>query len=493
MNRIIILNNKTCRLESEDKSLISKVKKSLSYIEEGFQFSIAHKVSGWMGHVCLMSSKRNEFSYPLLTRVKSLLKDNGAEFEILDKRNTFTVSKPLDISERLKEIGLTPRDYQQAVVDVVKDPNNNVGIFRLCTAAGKTLISALAYAQLNKPTMVLVIGVDLLYQFHELYSKIFPNEKIGLIGDGNCIVGDKINIATVQTIGKSLKMKKSEINTDDNESQEEDFDESNVDKINNLIKTTKVFFLDECHCAGNKTLRNIFKASNPEHFYGLSGTPFKSGEENLEIINYLGEKLLDVSATDLISRGVLPQALIKFINVPSFTGGSKTYHEVYREAIVDNDLRNLMIMNNTKELVNKGYKTLVLFKTIDHGKILSKLFKENNIKYALLSGKDNIEKRNKVKEQITSGKIDVIIASVIFDIGIDIPILSAICLAGSGKSYVKALQRVGRILRPYPGKKHVAVVDFFDNVRYLKGHARKRLEIYRQEAGFKLFLPKNLK
>ena len=103
-----------------------------------------------------------------------------------------------------------------------------------------------------------------------------------------------------------------------------------------------------------------------------------------------------------------------------------------------------------------------------------------------MSGNDSLEKRDEVKKAIYSGKIDVILASTIFDIGVDIKCLSALILAGGGKSYVKALQRIGRVIRSYPGKKFAAIVDFYDDIKYLKAHSVNRCKIYMTENGFKV-------
>ena len=91
-----------------------------------------------------------------------------------------------------------------------------------------------------------------------------------------------------------------------------------------------------------------------------------------------------------------------------------------------------------------------------------------------------------------NGELDLLIASKIFDQGVDIPQLDALILAGSGKSSGRALQRIGRVIRTNPGKSNAIVVDFYDNAKYLKDHSQRRIDIYKSEPGFKIKLP-NLK
>jgi len=54
-------------------------------------------------------------------------------------------------------------------------------------------------------------------------------------------------------------------------------------------------------------------------------------------------------------------------------------------------------------------------------------------------------------------------------------------LAGGGKSSTRALQRVGRITRPWPGKKYGIVIDIVDEIRYFREHASQRRKIYSTE------------
>jgi len=129
----------------------------------------------------------------------------------------------------------------------------------------------------------------------------------------------------------------------------------------------------------------------------------------------------------------------------------------------------------------------VLFKQIKHGDILSETFKEAGLKFGHLSGKNSTEEREAVKKDFIDNKINIILASTIFDIGLDFPSASGLVLAGGGKSAIRCLQRAGRILRPHKNKKFAAIVDFYDQVKYLKKHSFRRHEIYSYEPGFKVF------
>jgi superfamily II DNA or RNA helicase len=484
MNKIVVKNNKTCSIDlPENPELLFVLRTTLSYKAIGVEYTQAFK-NGWDGITYLMDKKGN-FPLGLLDKVKAILDEQSVKYEVEDKRKPIVLNAELDISAKLKEMGKEPRDYQSAVVEAAL--KNRKGIIRATTGAGKTLCAALITAKFNKPTIIYVIGLDLLGQFHKTLTEIF-NEPIGYIGNGVCEI-QRINVATIWTVGKSLDIKAKMFEEDEPE-DEEDVNVLNKLKIQQLLKATELHIFDECHSVSCDTVKEIYKNIDPPLLYGMSGTPYRDDGTDLLINGMLGEQIINVSASELIERRILAQPIIKFINVPATPIYGRTYADVYAEYIVDNEARNFMIMKETKNLMEKGYQVLVLFKQIKHGKLLHKLFKENGIECEILHGAHKLEQRDEIKEQLMSKKLNVVLASVVFDIGIDIPTLSALVLAGSGKSSVKALQRIGRVIRGYPGKNYAAIVDFVDNARFLKNHSQARYKIYSSEKGFIVKYPK---
>lgn len=70
--------------------------------------------------------------------------------------------------------------------------------------------------------------------------------------------------------------------------------------------------------------------------------------------------------------------------------------------------------------------------------------------------------------------------------GVDVPAVGLIILAGGGKAEVALRQRIGRGLRAKKFGPNVAfIVDFTDQHNStLKSHARQRLQIIRETPGF---------
>ena len=167
------------------------------------------------------------------------------------------------------------------------------------------------------------------------------------------------------------------------------------------------------------------------------------------------------------------------------------YPTVYREYIVENDVRNMKIVKIAQKLVEKGRRALILVKNIKHGKTLLSMFPKKTVIY-FVKGNVKSEERNRIRKEFTEGKIDIIIASVVYDQGVDLPNLDALILAGSGKSAGRTLQRIGRVIRAHPGKKDAIVIDFIDNAKYLLDHTTSRIETFKREAAFSLKFPKRI-
>lgn len=488
--KLAILNNKQAQFICDDAALTKKLHSYLSYKLLGVEYTAAFQ-NGWNGITHLMN-KKGIFSSGLISKVKEFLATHDKTYQIEDRRAPFAIHQEIDLSGKLRQLNLVPRDYQEEIIAACLA--NRKGIVRSCTGSGKTLTTAILTAKLNKPTIIYVIGLDLLQQFHDLFSSLF-DEPIGFIGNGICDV-KRINIASIWTIGRALRIDKKKIVSNDDECQDdEQYNESQTDKIVKMLAETKLHIFDESHVVITSTIEAIHKNIDPEHIFGFSGTPFRDDGSDLLINGILGEQIINISASRLIKAGYLAQPIIKFVPVPKMNGiDTSSYQSVYKDYVVDNAVRNNLIVSSIQALLEKKYTPLVLFKQIRHGDILLELMQDAGIRCEMLYGNDSLDKRNEVKQMLIDKEIDVILASTIFDLGIDLPILSALVLAGGGKSSIRNLQRVGRVIRSNGGKKKfAAVIDMFDQVKYLKNHSMIRYNTYSTEEGFKVIKCKTMK
>lgn len=491
MTKIVIKGNTSQITEESDIDFILSLDKHLSFKVQGAEHTPAYRgffnrdgdYVKWDGLKKLLTPTL-QFPTGLLERVKDFYLDNKKTFEVIDNRPPKSTGTPIDILTKLSSINKNPYPYQLDVLSAVEKYDR--GIIKVATGGGKSLIAALIAAKFGKKTIIYVIGKDLLYQFHDFFSSVF-DEPIGIIGDGKCDI-QNINIASIWTLGQAVGLDKKSILLE-NDNDEEEINKNKYESIVNLIKESKVHVLDECHICACETIQQIFKTSKAEHFYGLSGSPWRDDGQDLLIESILGRYIVNISASYLIKNNFLAQPLIKFRNVPPYHYElEKSYPSVYKKYIVENDVRNGLVLEAAKAMVDKGYQTLILFNSIKHGKILFDLFKQH-MSCALLDGSNSQEEREKVKKDLLAHKIQCVLASKIFDIGVDIPSLSGLVIACGGKSSVKALQRVGRVIRKYPTKKYAIIVDFVDHAPFLDNHSKARYRIYKSEEGFDVTWP----
>lgn len=486
----IYINNKYCNIQNEtDVGLLWALDRELSFAVQGAEHTRAFKGyfdkegkhHQWDGLHRLLTEDLT-FPVGLLKRVQEFYKNCGRSIEVIDTRPEKTFNPSVDILPVLKNMGKDPYPYQLEAASVVK--NEDCGIIRLATGGGKTVVAALMTANLGKKTIIYVIGKDLLYQTHKFFTSIFGD--VGIIGDGNCKISD-INIASVWTVGQALGLKKNEILTETEE--ESSIDPLKYKEIRQLLSSSKVHIFDECHLAACNTIQEIARNIQPEHIYGMSASPWRDDNADLLIEGVLGKNIVDISASYLIDNGFLVKPIIKFIKVPPLEDRSKKpYPAIYKNYITDNPIRNSLVLKAAEKLVEQNYQTLVLYNNVAHGEFL---FQElsKRIPCALLSGKDSSDIREQTKNKLETCKINCVIASKIFDIGVDLPSLSGLVIAGGGKSSVRALQRIGRVIRKYPNKKQAAVIDFFDQAHFLKDHSNERRKIYSIEKRFEVIWP----
>lgn len=411
--------------------------------------------------------------------VESILRNNKIDYEIVDQR------KAVKFKKKIKTKSMQSRPYQDRVLEACLKQKG--GIVKAATGSGKSVMITRLIAETNVKTMVYVIGVDLLYQMKETFEAMLGTE-VGIIGDGQAEI-KKINVCSVWTAASALGEKYKSFDDEDG-AKKENFDNKNKAKIAKAIKGAEMVIYDECQFLATDTMQSINHASENAYYkYGFSGTPFRDDGADLLLEAVCGRQIVEITATELINDGWLVPPKIHLVNVPEYDGDlPDKYPSIYKTYIVENEVRNQKIIKTAKKLLEKGRRVLILVKNIKHGDILLSEFDEDVVIY-FVKGDVSSEERNQIRQEFIDGDIDIIIASAVYDQGVNLPNLDALILAGSGKSSTRALQRIGRVIRPAKGKEDAIVVDFIDNAKYLLNHTAKRVEVYRGEAGFKIKLP----
>lgn len=476
---IITVENSKCSISGEiNKDTLKALDDQLSYELAGYSYAqtSGRIYGGWDGRVRLLS-KTKTFPVGLLKRSCFILDKLKQEYQVNDLRKNLK-NNPLMLNPKFK-----PRDYQLEVTNLAEKKES--GIIRMCTGSGKTSVIAMIAGRFNVRTVIYVIGIELLYQMKETIERIL-GVKCGMVGDGICDIVDGINICTIwtaaQAFGEKIEITDNDLTSDSSKK----YKDASKKKIQKMVKEAELFVLDECQYAAAKSLQFIHRISvSARYRFLLSGTPWREAGDDILIEAVSGPKFYDLPASKLIDDGVLVPPKIYFINVPKMKFLNGTYQTIYDNYIVKNTTRNSLIVDAARKLVQNGRRVLILISKVEHGKILYDTLSEE-FSVDSLNGTTSSEARMSAIDSIRRGKINILIASKIFDQGIDIPELDALILAGSGKSSARALQRIGRVIRPSEGKKWANVIEFMDNAKYLESHSKARLKIYQSEPGFQI-------
>ena len=446
-------------------------------------FGSQGKFGGWDGKVRLLQ-KSGKFPIGLLSMVQKYLDKNNLEYEVIDSRPNISYGAPVPQINKEFE----PRDYQIKAVKAATKKGS--GIIKVATGGGKSFIISSIVAKYNIPTIVYVIGIELLHQMKKTIESAYGIE-CGIVGGGECDVSKQVTIMTIWSAASAFNKKVKITDNDTTLDSKKHINALNKAMVRKKVQEAQLFIFDECQYAASETLQFLHRASvSAKHRFLFSGTPWRDTGDDILIEAVSGPKIVDVNATFLIKNDYLVRPKIYFLDVPVMRGVGKNYHDVYKNYIVENDDRNDLIIKSARKLVKEGKKVLILVVRVGHGNILmDKLSDEFRVKF--LDGAKSTKNRMDSIQEMKDGKLDILIASKIFDQGVDIPELDALILAGSGKSSGRALQRIGRVIRRSKGKKEAIVVEFFDNCKYLRDHSEARIKVYKSEPGFEIKIQKN--
>ncbi|GIX43893.1 MAG: DEAD/DEAH box helicase [Candidatus Hydrogenedentota bacterium] len=464
------------RLEGDNLPL-DKIDAATSFFLPGYQYTQRFIEGRWDGRRHLLDRRRMQFPAGLLPRVRAVLNAEGVAYQFIEEtpvpQRTLTFKRP----------PVELRDYQRACVQAAL--NARRGVLELATGAGKTLLAACLIHELGLPTLFVVHTRDLLHQTREVFRQHLSS-KIGQVGDGKIDL-QPVTVATVQTCSRAFGINVG-LTPDDDEPLEDDPTEvaARSKDVVEFVRSCPVVFFDECHHLPAECCYALAMETKNAHYrYGLSATPYRADRLDMLLEAALGEKIFCARASNLIERGYLVPPEIYFYAVsPYRTAPSRRpdYATIFREYIIHNPERNAMIVEHARALAEEGKSVLVLVSQVAHGEVLRELMPEA----PLVQGTDSAEKRQKVFHRLGKKSLRIVIATTLADEGLDIPTLDAVILASGGKSETRALQRVGRSLRPAPKKKHATIIDFFDNAPYLQEHSLRRLEIFRTEPAFRI-------
>lgn len=416
---------------------------------QGYQFMPKFKSGMWDGfiHLC----KGNKFPTGLVHLVTDRLVEAGYEVAFaLDHK------APEIDWDALTDYMFTPkmilRDYQLDAAKILMIHER--GVAKMATNSGKTLVIAAIARMVQAPVLILVTRKELLYQTENVLD-VHLGEPIGLVGDGHMDF-ERVTVGMIQTLHRRL--------TDHPDTR------IYADLLGCVI-------FDECHHVPSRTAQDVMNAIPAPLRFGFSGTPLSYDVlTDLTLMGATGPVRIEVTNEDLVASGISARPTVYMYKIEDVDCQDAKYQEAYKDCIVDNPWRNEVIAEQVIRRPNRS--ALILVERIQHGRTLQDLIPSSQF----VNGSDAIEVRQQALDQLRAGDGAIVIATPIFDEGVDVPAVDLLVIAGGGKGHKKLLQRLGRGMRAKGGDNTLTVIDFADCTnKYLVNHSRARWAIYKAE------------
>ena len=128
-----------------------------------------------------------------------------------------------------------------------------------------------------------------------------------------------------------------------------------------------------------------------------------------------------------------------------------------------------------------GECAAVITRRIDHAEALGAALVAEGQRVAVLSSRVSKKSRAAALDRARAGEVDVIVATQLFDEGVDIQNLSRVHLVFPARAEGRIVQRCGRALRVIEGKSVPVIFDYVDPlVGVLHHQARLRRRLFKR-------------
>lgn len=431
--------------------------KELGVHVDGYFFMPAYKLGRWDGRIRFFE-KTGKTYLRLLNKILPFIEKWGYEVELTDQRQIYDHPVKRLTQEWFAEKGakfkgnpIEFRPYQLEAVNAGVDSGD--GFILAGTGAGKSLMCAGlcdVYGDMGYKTITVVPSADLVQQTADWYRLCLMDT--GIYSGSEKDIYHQHVVATWQSLQNNPK----------------------------IIQDFQVFIWDEAHgCKASvaQEILNTYGKNIPFRF-GCTGTFPKPEADRLSLISSIGEIKKEIPAKWLMDNGYLAKVDIEPVEI------NETYIE---EEFPDYAAERAFIVKSPKRMdfiadliISKAAtygNTLVLVSNIKFGEDLQKLIKDSVFLYG---GTEKDERKEHYDEFENSDGLIKIATFGIASTGISIDRIFCLMMIDPGKSFIKAIQSIGRGTRLAADKTFVHVVDVHSSLKWSKKHFKERKKYYKE-------------
>ena len=360
----------------------------------------------------------------------------------------------LSIHDR-ESLGLRP--YQEDALAAWKK-NRCRGVVVLPTGAGKTIVALAAVAHIRQSTLVVVPTLDLMEQWARRLEEVF-RQPVGLLGGGSKEAKD-ITVSTYESACLTMEF------------------------IGNRFG---LIIFDECHHVPSERNRIAATMCLAPYRLGLTATPERQDGMDAQLDTLLGP-ICYRREIDEMEGAVLAPYLVHQIKIhlkPQEAEAYRRHRKVYVDFVREKRIhfsspagwRRFLILCAREPGGREVFESYLQQKKIARNslskyeavwKILKKhagekiviFTAENQVAYEMgrrfflpvITHQTRIRERKEFLEAFRRDTFPVLVSSNVLNEGIDVPEVGVgIVVSGTG-SIREHVQRLGRLLRPSPGK-----------------------------------------
>lgn len=531
----------TAKLVGADRDAKMIVRQALTYTVAGAEHTPNFKVGGWNGTGNFFQFNTETFPAGFVYKIYGVLLKAGYRAQMVSAKS---IPEPLGpLRPEVDDFGTTDPDYRYQYDTSDKLVKFRQIIAQVATGGGKSRIARIAHKRIGRTTMFLTTRGVLLHQMADAIKA--RGERVGFIGDGawSPVLGG-FNCAMVQTLAARIELKTDQKELDDYLRVREAAEDRAVAELTScmvkakagtiamqgaitalrssqvagrtpdreviakiqaavivhnkrrddvvlFLKTVDLLILEEAHEASGQGYHTVASfCTSAWYRLSLTATPFMREDEraNMQLEAVSGPVAIKVSEEQLIKLGILAKPYFKFVTQMTAPGlfRSTPWPRCYELGITTNDKRNAIIVKEAVRAAGYGLPVLVLVQRKDHGKSLMRLLSDAGMTTNFIFGEHEQSERQAALNALAAGRIQVLIGSTIMDVGVDVPGIGLVILAGGGKAEIAMRQRIGRGLRRKKvGPNTTFVLDFDDSMNNtLREHSQGRLGIVTSTPGF---------
>jgi superfamily II DNA or RNA helicase len=370
----------------------------------------------------------------------------------LDVRSARPDVEPVDLAFQ----GVLTAQQQQAVDDLA---DHDLGVLVSPPGTGKTVMGCVLIAAARVPSLVLVYRKPLLKQWRDQLCSLLAldAEQVGRLTGGHDRRSGVVDIATVQTLARR-------------------------DDVPELTSRYGLLVVDECHHVPAITIQQVVSQIPTRRVLGLTATPYRQDGLDALIAMHCGPIRHHPTQTPT-NPANLDLRLEVHETQFTFDGSEQAPIQEVLTALAEDTERTRQIAADVADAVAARRRCLVLSERKAHVAALTGQLRGRGIDALALHGSLTRADEQQVMDRleiVAERPLAVVATGQYVGEGFDCPPLDTLFVTFPVSFKGRIVQYVGRVLRPFEGKRTVAVHDYLDAaVPVLTRMHDKRRKAYR--------------